>query len=228
MNAVAERIDVAVLDFGGRLASEVCGALEERLRTESSTLVVDRGRWLERAVAVARPPRVTAAVAPGIAELVAAAVSGCRPRLLVLLGPGAAVSAGLSVGQALTVGGATDAVSGERLKVDTASDQPAEVAQGVVDAGDTRFEATTSWVYEAAASAAAAGQAFVPLVAVTRSSNSGAPTRPPRWREPTVARSAGAWLGSMLAGRKQPTTGADRRVQSAVAAELRELIGSLP
>ncbi|MEN0111168.1 MAG: hypothetical protein AAF805_10655, partial [Planctomycetota bacterium] len=199
MNAAVMRVDAAVLDVSGRLADRVREQLDQRVRTETPSLVVDRGGWVDRSVAVARPPRVTPAAGPSLSDLVTGVIVGCRPRLLLLLGPAASLRDSVAGSTALTAESVVQTAAG----VDALSPEPTArgrsvIAQGVVETSSGDEDATTSWAYNAAEAATRAGQAFAVVAAVTRGPTLSGRVEPPAWREPTVARAAGRWVGSLM------------------------------
>ncbi|MEN0111933.1 MAG: hypothetical protein AAF805_14535, partial [Planctomycetota bacterium] len=72
-----------------------------------------------------------------------------------------------------------------------------------------------------------AGQAFAVVAAVTRGPTLSGRVEPPAWREPTVARAAGRWVGSLMGAGGTPADRFDRATREAVSAAVREIVTGL-
>lgn len=227
MSVPLDRVDAAVLDLSGRLAGGVRDALTARTRTETRSLVVDRGGWRERAIAVARPPRVTAAVGPTIPETVAATIAGCRPRRLVLIGPAASAREGVHVGSAVVAGSTIDLTRGERIDAGPEGVPAPAIGEGTIDAGADGVDATTAWAHAAASAAVEVSQAYSLIAVVVRGPRLSGSVTPPPWREPTVARSAGVWLGRLLSDRQAQRNDYGTAVRDAAAQAIERCVCEL-
>lgn len=184
-----EPSDTAFWDVSGTLLGDLRSKLKHRTVHQGGKIMVESGDWLGQRLVIGMPKRLIQRHAPRLAESLAAMIAAHRPRRLFVVGPAAAVSKTLAIGQV---------VQADDSRTD-------EIGDGILRAASAVALVTTDWADKTRQASDELGVQLGLLGVVTMLSDR-PEVVPPSSHRRTLSHNAGAMLGHLLAGRVGSST----------------------